>query len=59
MKSMNIVRIKPKSGQKDRVIKAHNDLDLSSFDGCLSMQLVDCDDWMCGMLEWENEAHLE
>jgi len=37
----------------------NNDLDLSSFDGCLSMKLVDCGDWICGMLEWEIEAHLE
>lgn len=58
-KHMNIVRYKPKYGQKDLLIKAHNNLKISSWKGCLSMKLVDCGEWLCGMMEWESAEHLK
>jgi len=58
-KHMNIVRYKPKDDMRDQIIKAHEEMDISEWDGALSMKLVDCGEWLCGMIEWDNPECLE
>ena len=56
---INIVRFKPIDGRKVAVIKAHSDLNISEWKGALSIKLVDCGEWLCGIIEWESADDLE
>lgn len=56
---MNIVRFKPKPGHGEALIKAHNDFDFSTWDGCLSCKIVTYDGGMCSVLEWESADHMQ
>jgi len=57
--AMNIVRFKPKPGQKDAVIKAHAEIDISTWPGCISMRMIDAGDVLCGFGEWESMEHMQ
>ena len=46
---MDIVRFKPKPELKERVTQVHRDFDLSSRNAALSLNLIDCGDWVCGV----------
>ena len=57
--AMNIVRFKPKPGQKDTVIKAHAEFDISAWPGCISIRMVDTGDGLCVLCEWESTEHMQ
>lgn len=56
---MNVVRFKPKAGQDDAVIKAHENFDFKTWDGCLSCKVVTHDAGMCSVLEWQSVDHMQ
>ena len=52
---MNIVRFRLKPELKERVIQAHRDFNIVSWDGAKILKLVDCADWVCDILEWQSK----
>ncbi len=57
--AMNIVRFKPKPGQKDTVIKAHAGHYISTWPGCISGRMIDAGDVLCSLFEWKSMEHMQ
>ena len=58
-KHMNIVDLKPRPEVKEGVIEAHKQFDLRSWDGALSLKLIDWGEWVCGVIEWQSKEDME
>ena len=56
---INIVRFRLKPELKERVIQAHRDFNIVSWDSAKSLKLVDCGDWVCDAIEWQSKQYME
>ena len=52
---INIVRFRLKPELKERVIQAHRDFNIVSWDSAKSLKLVDCGDWVCDAIESQSK----